>query len=509
MKILCISDITLNVLKKNIEIEYPAITIDLVYTESLLVEISNKEIFSGYDIFYVHVDTLFRQYDDLYLSQILEALYNFTQRTSKVVLCSNLLISSRSGYSLSNSSGFIQNSTLSLYDLLNMLRELPNFYFVDLTKTVLNIGIVNTYNYNLGHLYQMPYNKRFLFELKELLVNFINKLNKADKKVIVLDCDNTLWKGIVGEDTIKGIVCDLSPEGIIYSHFQRFLLRKKDEGFLLAICSKNNEDDVFQVLMNGKMPLKWEDFVVKKVNWLDKAENIKSIATELNVGLDSFIFIDDSDFEINSIKYLLPEVHCIQFIDDYNYLIKMMDNFVFYKKSITKEDIDKSKFYHTEAIRVETRRKSTSLNEYIESLQIKFDISCNPESDWDRIAQLTEKTNQFNFNKRPYSVSELIDLVTIRKFRIYTVSVSDKFGDYGLVGLLIVSFEEDAPILENYILSCRVLGRGVEKRVFETVSDLIRNEFGQSFAKINFKKTQKNAPAEIFLNQINFIDGTN
>ena len=165
----------------------------------------------------------------------------------------------------------------------------------------------------------------------------------------MIDCDNTLWKGILGEDGLEGIQCNKNAQGVLFFHFQEFLLEKKKEGFILGLCSKNNEEDVKEAFEKLNMPLKWDDFIIKKVNWQNKAENLKAAAKELNIGTDSFIFIDDNEFELQSVNSMLPEIHT-QKADDrtmmsfYNYAMII----AFKRKRLTKEDLEKNEQYIAE-----------------------------------------------------------------------------------------------------------------------------------------------------------------
>lgn len=382
------------------------------------------------------------------------------------------------------------------------MRRKQNVYFFDIDNLIREIGVFQTYNYSLGHLYQLPYTKLFLDNFATYLDQLVLKINSPDKKVIILDCDNTLWKGVVGEDGVDGVKCNLNADGIVFYHFQQFLKSRKEIGFILCLCSKNNEEDVKEVFLYKRMPLQWDDFVIKKVNWINKDINIIEIANELNLGTDSFIFIDDNDFEISIVKESLPEVSLFKITADYHNLIELTNDPVFSKKSITEEDLVKTEQYTTEAKRKSLEQSSLSFSDYIKSLVITMKIDEDLESDLSRVSQLTEKTNQFNFNKKYYSAEELRKKILQGVLKYFTLRVSDKIGDYGLVGVILVEINDDKIVLENYILSCRILGRRIEFDFFEYVQDRIKYIYNTEIAEVKFTKTAKNMPAQTFYNQI-------
>jgi FkbH-like protein len=309
-----------------------------------------------------------------------------------------------------------------------------------------------------------------------------------------------LWGGIIGEDGVEGVRCDYNSDGIVYYQFQKFLKVKKDEGFLLCLCSKNNTDDVKELFDSKKMPLKWDDFIVKKINWNDKHLNISEIATELNLGIDSIIFVDDNDFELNSVSEILRGIKTLKFESDYDRFLGLINDYAFKRKFLTKEDLTKTRQYQEEFARAQEMSASSSIEEYIKNMEIKLDIRKNDFDDFVRLAQMTEKTNQFNFNKRIYSVNDLSTFVDSGKGVIYSLKVSDKHGDYGTVGLILIEFEGEHTQVENFLMSCRVLGRRIENDFYNYVVHDLKD---RKVNRIRFVKTSKNRPAEEFYKQIN------
>jgi FkbH-like protein len=501
MRVLVISDIALEALKKK-QLLNSNCNYSFVFSEDLLSELNNFDRLNNFDFIYIHFDCYFKRYRKEYILLLLDSILNLSITIHKVIGMSNLFSVGWMEMSLGNSIGIIHTGVNVFESQIELLLKRQNVYFFDIDFLIREIGISQTYNYTLGHLYQLPYTKVFLEKFANYLEEVILKIKTSDKKVIVLDCDNTLWRGIIGEDGLNGVICDLNDDGIVFYHFQQFLKSRKSMGFLLCLCSKNNEEDVKEVFHKKHMPLKWEDFVLTKVNWTNKEQNIKEIANELNIGTESFIFIDDNEFEIEIVKESIPDVSLFKMTSNYLDFINITNNLVFSKKSLTNEDLIKTELYLTQAKRVDLQKKSLSFSDYLSSLEIKLVIHENLESDFLRVSQLTDKTNQFNFNKRYFSIDELKENISKGKLICYTLRVSDKFGDYGLVGVILIEIVEDKIILENYILSCRILGRHIEFDFFDKVNNFVKVTYRKSIEEIKFDKTQKNVPAQNFFNEI-------
>ena len=500
MKILFLSDIVLEPIAKALKSKGDN-QVSISFHEDLLGGLFNltPDQLQGFDLVYIHTDVRFKKHSSDKISGILKQLDRLCSISTANFLCADLIELPFPKGVLSKGIGNVIDEWSSLSSETNSLNLHPNFYWFNLDQYFRNLGYDNIYTYSLGHLYQMPYNKKAIEIFANLFVEWINFLTRPEKKVIVLDCDNTLWNGIIGEDGLTGIRCDLSQEGIQYYHLQQFLLERKNIGFLLCLCSKNNEDDVKEAFETLNMPLKWDDFIVKKVNWDDKSLNIKSIAQTLNLGVDSFVFLDDSDFEVQSVRSLLPEVTVFQIHKDYQEFLKITESFVFCRKQLSAEDLRKHQQYVEEASRKRDEGSFESMDEYIKSLEINLDIRCNDPADFERVSQLTQKTNQFNFNKIPYSTAEISEIAS--QNRIYTLRVSDKYGDYGLVGVIIILHNNGEMILHNFLMSCRALGRRIETDFLRHVSKEILDS-GSSIIETQFVKTDRNKPAEDFYLQL-------
>lgn len=501
MKILFLSDIVLEPIAKAL-IQDGKHQIEIAFHEDLLGGLHTTEPskLNQFDLVFIHTDVRFKKHSTEKIAGLLKQIEFFCKSTSVNVLCSDLIELAYPKGILSKGINSVQDAWQILQEEVAMLSALPNFYWLNIDEQFRLIGYSNIYSYSLGHLYQMPYNKKAIGAFTSLINQWIDFLQLPEKKVIVLDCDNTLWNGIIGEDGLSGIRCDLSHEGILFYHLQQFLLERKNMGFLLCLCSKNNEEDVKEAFVTLNMPLKWDDFILKKVNWEDKSMNMRSIASSLNVGTDSFIFLDDSDFEVQSVRSLLPEVSVFQVKKDYSDFLVTIDSFLFKRKQLSAEDLRKHQQYVEEASRKLDEAAFGSMEDYIKSLSIKLDIRCNDASDFERVSQLTQKTNQFNFNKIAYSTAEILDLSS-SGHRIYTLRVSDKYGDYGLVGVILLLQNGESYILHNFLMSCRALGRRIESDFLSYVYNEIQQQ-GISISQFEFVKTDRNKPAEDFYIQL-------
>ncbi len=500
-KVLVISDLTLeNIIKQIKSSDY---AFEVRFTEDVATELIH--IISGnvhVDCLYIHCDNYFKFYTDKYVSQLIDLIERVSSLIN-TVLFSNFLFLKKTYSILSGH----QNTTFQFEHTAatEKLLSRKNVFFIDHVLGVLQIGLNETYNFSLGFLYQMPYKKKFIEYYNSTLTETLDKIFREEKKVIVVDCDNTLWNGIVGEDGVENIKCDTTPDGIIYLQFQKFLKSKLAEGFILCICSKNNLIDVKDAFDQKSFPLQLNDFTIKKINWNDKIKNLAEIADELNLAFNSVIFIDDSEFEIESVQVSLPDITCFRIRNTIQSFHALISSFHFKRKFVTFEDAEKSKMYTIELSRKEEQKSTLSIEDYIKKLNIKLDIRKNDYQSLERLSQMTGKTNQFNFNKISYSVNELKQFIE-KNGTVYSCSASDIHGDYGIIGLAIVTSEKNNGdvSLHNLLLSCRALGRGIENSFYDFILEDL-NAMNKKIISIQFKKTDRNQPAEEFYKQIKMI----
>lgn len=344
----------------------------------------------------------------------------------------------------------------------------------------------------LGH---VPYTQRFFTALASGVVRKYNALKRPPFKVIALDCDNTLWSGVCGEDGPEGVALDAARRGL-----QEFMRQQRDAGMLLCLCSKNNEEDVQSVFARrSEFPLKMAHFAGLRLNWSSKSANLKSLAAELNLGLDTFIFLDDNPVECAEVQANCPEVLTIQLPDDPRQIPNFLSHcWAFDHLSITAEDRNRAELYRQNRLREELREQTPTLEDFLAGLVLKISIEPITPEDFTRVAQLTQRTNQFNFTTRRITEQELAAYLASNAG--CTVRVSDRFGDYGLVGVVLYQVCGDRLSVDNALLSCRVLGRGIEHRLLAQLGEIARQK-KLNWVDINFVPSTKNKPALNFLEE--------
>ncbi|MCC5929252.1 MAG: HAD-IIIC family phosphatase [Cyclobacteriaceae bacterium] len=331
------------------------------------------------------------------------------------------------------------------------------------------------------------------------IIPLIGALTGNVKKVLILDCDNTLWGGIIGEDGTDKISISTP-----YKMVQSIVVQLYKKGVLVCLCSKNNPDDVQEVLeSNGHMILKDQHIVLKKINWDDKVTNILSIADELNLGLSSFIFLDDSSFEINLVKQNLPQVSAYQVPEKITEYPALMEEIAaqFFHFDNSADDGLKTEQYRIQAQRNEAMKSFHSVEDYLRTLGLHIIIAKNKPEQISRIAQLTQKTNQFNLTTKRYSEQDIEFMMNSDTFDFYTLSVKDRFGDSGITGLAIIEKKDNAAIIDTLLLSCRVLGRNVEWVFMDEIIRLLNKKQ----VNAQFIPTHKNIQVSNFYDQLGFI----
>lgn len=371
---------------------------------------------------------------------------------------------------------FVDKLNFTLKDTLG-----EQVLFIDLKHLIAGVGIINAYDRKGKYRWNAPYSKILI----EAAVNEIHKQYLIEqgvtKKCLVLDCDNVLWGGILSEDGIENLKLSSNGLGRVYQDFQRFVLSLYYHGVILAICSKNDLSDVLVMFHeHSEMLLKEEYIACFQVNWEDKPSNIQKIAEKLNIGLDSMVFVDDSPVEIEAVKALLPEVTAILFKRDMEFEQFSCFNL---KSNVNIADIDKrNETYRTNKFREELKAKYTDYADYMAALEIKMDIHEAAPVEFSRISELTLRTNKCT-NGRRYTVAEIKGHIASGAFKLYSVSVCDRFSDLGLVGAMEVKGEA----LTLFSLSCRALGREIEEKMIEFISDK------HPIKRIEFQSTGKNA----------------
>lgn len=367
------------------------------------------------------------------------------------------------------------------------------------------IGYEKAVDAKLTYLVKSPLSYGATKRLAHEYMRYIIPLLSLNKKCLVLDLDNTLWGGVAGEDGIGGITLDVSGEGRSFYDFQSEILNLYNRGIILAINSKNNPEDALNIMdKHPHMILRSRYFSCMKINWQDKAENMKEIASELNIGLDSLVFFDDNPAERELIKTTLPQVTVVDVPKDSGRYCEALRNIVdFEALELTAEDRERNRMYLQNKEREQQKQKYKSLQEYLEALETSIDVMEADEFNIPRIAQLTQKTNQFNMTTRRYQPSDISEMLGSGKYKIYCCSVSDRFGDNGITGCCIVRADGGEAIIDTFLMSCRVLGRNAEYAFLAcVVNDLRMKGFGKIRAE--YLPTEKNRQNSGFYEKAGF-----
>lgn len=350
--------------------------------------------------------------------------------------------------------------------LRTSLAAVPNAYLVDTGLCLARVGAKAFYDLRYWHIGRAPYGAEGLAAIAFEDFKYIRPLKGKAKKCLVLDCDNTLWGGIVGEDGVKGIRLGKTNPGSAYRDFQQEALNLYHRGVILALCSKNNEQDVREVFSHHPdMVLREEHVAASRINWSDKVSNLREIAQDLNVGLDSLVFMDDSPFEIDLIRSELPEVEAILLPANApaQYAGILASCGLFETLTLSEEDRRRGAMYRAEATRRQCQAQAVDMESYYRGLEMELDIRLADAFAIPRIAQQTQKTNQFNLTTRRYSDANITRFVESPDHDVFFLRLKDRYGDYGIVGACILRYEDDTVHFDTFLLSCRVLGRGVER----------------------------------------------
>jgi FkbH-like protein/FkbM family methyltransferase len=343
-----------------------------------------------------------------------------------------------------------------------------------------------------GH---VPYTPEGYAALGTALMRAAYGLKRRPCKVIALDCDNTLWQGVCGEDGVAGIGL-----GAARRRLQEFMLAQMQAGMLLCLCSKNNERDVLEVFeRRSEMPLKLAHFAARRLNWQGKAQNLRSLAAELGLGLDSFIFLDDDARECAEVRRLCPEVLTLQLPKDEHALGAFLDHvWAFDRAAATQEDRRRTRMVQENAQRRQFRAEASTLKDFIDGLELRVDIAPAAPAELARIAQLIARTNQFSLVTRRRSEGELRQFLAQPGAGAIAVRVADRFGDYGLVGAALFERAGGRLCVDSLLLSCRALGRGVEHAMAAWLGRQALAE-GCREVGLEYRPTERNRPAQDFI----------
>lgn len=390
--------------------------------------------------------------------------------------------------------------------LISVARAHPNLLLIDLDMLFRRHGEAALLSDAFWYTARIRYTARMFELLAETIRRAVDAHAQRCKKVLLLDLDNTLWGGVVGELGPHGIALSEDGIGRCYRDFQRCIKAVTRIGIILAIVSKNNESEVNEVFDTNKMMiLRREDFAAVRANWRPKAESIVEIAEQLNVGIDSFVYVDDSPVEREAIKKFLPEVVVPDFPEGPEQLpswfMQEIGPTYFAKYAVSDEDAGKTEQYRANQAR-QKLAASFDLDAYLAELGIECSISVDNGERLIRASQMTQKTNQFNLTTRRYEITDLARFVESHEYAMLMLDYRDRFGDEGSVGLAIVNLAEGR--IDTLLMSCRVIGRKVEDRLLDKSIELCRSR-GHSKIIGEYVPTRKNELVSGFYDDHGFV----
>lgn len=386
-----------------------------------------------------------------------------------------------------------------MQELEKICRKHGNVYPLEYRSIIEELGTAKAFSKKMWYMGKIAHTQAAMDKLQEAVLHKLDLLYRMPKKVLVLDLDNTLWGGLAGEHDVEPVVLSEEHKGQAYKNMQRVILQMKQKGVILAIASKNNEEDAMEILKkHPHMLLRPEDFVSRKINWEPKADNIRQMAEELNLGLDSFVFFDDSEAEREQIRQMLPEIAVPQFPRKAEELAPAMLEIYrkyFEKLKVTEEDLVKTRMYEENTRRhAFQQRMKGYYDAFLKQLQIRI-VEEDPKENENRLLELVNKTNQFNLTTKRYEPALISAILKDKAKRVHLYRAVDKFGDNGIIGVLILDISGEAAVIEEFTLSCRVMGRQIE--------DYIIHRAEQEAQKLGFRAmealyipTAKNKPVE-------------
>lgn len=449
--------------------------------------------------------------DEDHFLKMFELIVDFSSSRKITVLVSTLPLQalSKFGHLEANSKSFSYNQKIGKINqkLLDFSHDKKGVFIYDINQSILLHGHITIYDPRMLYVSKSPFSKEGISIITQSIADLVRSIFTPRKKVIVLDLDNTLWKGIVGEDGVSGIGFSEDGPNKSFYDFQVVLKAMTDRGVILALCSKNNLADVEEAFsVRQDLVLQWDDFVIKKINWEDKAKNISEISQELNLALESFVFLDDNPAERQWVKanfseVLVPELP-EEFAEYSEFLLQIEELKV---SSYTEEDSKRISSYKVESKRNNLKSASTSFMEFLQSLEIHCSINDANSETISRSSQLFMRSNQFNLTTKRYTESEIAGFIKNDGYLLKSLSVNDKFGDYGIVGMVLMKNTATAIEIDSFLMSCRVLGKNIEEYFLKKSILLAQDIWGKKPLVATYSKTAKNAQVKEFYENHSFF----
>jgi FkbH-like protein len=352
------------------------------------------------------------------------------------------------------------------------LAQQTNSYLFDVAAIAERVGTDQWFDAVQWNAYKLPFSGEFNLIYADALGRLLGSVLGKAKKCLVLDLDNTVWGGVIGDDGIVGIqIGQGSATGEAFLSIQQLALELKNRGIILAVCSKNNDETARSGFReNPDMLLKESDIAVFQANWTDKATNLEAIAETLNIGVDSLVLLDDNPAERAQVRAALPSVGVPELPDDPALFPLFLTSAGYFEAtSFSDDDKLRAESYASNAQRSQVKARSRDLGDYLISLKMELESRPFDANGLDRITQLINKTNQFNLTTKRATISEIENLIANENFYTLQVRLKDSFGDMGMIGVVIISQRSTQWVIEQWLMSCRVLGRKVEEAMLSLV----------------------------------------
>jgi FkbH-like protein len=537
LRVAILSSFTLNGLEETLRVKCMDYKINCVtfvsgydqYNQNILDDKSELYKFSA-DISFLIIDTrsllkdLFyfpysvsaldrREYISNRVNEVISLIDIFTKRSKSKLIIANFGIPTYSPYGICETKTEYSFHDMVL-DLNSRLKDAfvnnPSVYIYDFNAFLTKYGEDNILDYRQFLFGDIKIALNYIPYLAEDLMGYIKPLTGVNRKCIVVDLDDTLWGGVVGEDGFEGIELGPKSPGIAYVELQRHLLSLWQRGIILAINSKNNPDDALKVIKDHPyMVLREENFASIKVNWNDKISNMRQIAEELNIGLASIVYLDDDPINRELMRKALPEILTVELPGDSAvYAPVVMGLTDLNVLTITDEDVKRGRMYLQQKRRKEFEKEAvgtTNLEDFLSQLGIRIKIKKADQFTIPRIAQLISKTNQFNLTTHRYQEEDIRKFSQDNNVIVGCAQVEDKYGDNGITAAFIIKKDNDHSewTIDTFLLSCRVMGRGVEKAIMAFILNEAKKE-GITRLKGQYIPTKKNKPCEEFLSSCGF-----
>lgn len=447
---------------------------------------------------------------DDWFSRLEQSLRTFRSRSNAAVLIQNYDLPSHDAAGIASvAPGESQTDVIRAANsrLQSLAGELEKVYVLDYERLVARHGRVHWSDARTALFARIPIANRHFWPYAGFYLQYIRPLFGKAKKVLVLDADNTLWGGVSGDVGMDGIALGHDFPGNAFVLFQRRILELYHRGVVLCIASKNEPETVDQILdQHPEMVLRSEHFSAMQVNWDAKPGNLRKLADMLNLGIDSFVFIDDSPVECEMVRQALPEVLTIQLPDDpaaYPHIIESLD--VFDQLTISAEDRKRGQLYKEEAGRRDLKTQVVDLESFYRQLETKMTLHVDHAPHTARASQMCNRTNQFNMNTIRYTEGDIASFMADPDQEVVTLHVSDRFGDNGVVGMAIVRYQPGIANIHAMLMSCRVLGRTIEQSFLKWIAHRAKGR-GCTTLSAEYVETPKNRPFGRFYEDAGMTD---